>query len=432
MSDSTASAALLARAQRTIPGGVNSPVRAFRGVGGTPLFFERGAGAWLIDADRKRYIDYVGSWGPMLQGHAFAPVVEAVRERAAAGLGFGAPTEIEIDMAEAVAARVPGIDKVRMVNSGTEAAMSAVRLARAWTGRDKIVKFQGCYHGHADALLARAGSGVLTLGLPDSPGVPRDTVKDTLTLPFNDVDAVAAAFAEAGGEIAAIIVEPVAGNMGCVPPRPGFLQGLRELASSHDSLLIFDEVITGFRVAPGGAQELYGVTPDLTVLGKVIGGGLPVGAFGGRAEIMDRLAPAGDVYQAGTLSGNPLAMSAGAAMLASLQPPFHARLAATTERLATGVRDAARRHSIALEVNTVPGMFSLFFASGPIASYDDVAAADVAAYARFFHAMLRRGVYFAPSAFETAFVSGAHDDGVVEQTLTAADDVFAELAAAAP
>ena len=432
MSDWSASAALLARAQRTIPGGVNSPVRAFRGVGGTPLFFERGEGAWLVDADERRYIDYVGSWGPMLQGHAFAPVVEAVRERAAAGLGFGAPTEIEIDMAEAVAALVPGIDKVRMVNSGTEAAMSAVRLARAWTGRDKIVKFQGCYHGHADALLARAGSGVLTLGLPDSPGVPSDTVKDTLTLPFNDADAVAATFAEAGEEIAAIIVEPVAGNMGCIPPQPGFLQALREIASSHDSLLVFDEVITGFRVSPGGAQELYGVTPDLTVLGKVIGGGLPVGAFGGRADIMDRLAPAGDVYQAGTLSGNPLAMSAGAAMLASLQPPFHAQLAETTKRLAAGMKDAAERHGIALQVNTVPGMFSLFFASAPIVRYEDVANADVAAYARFFHAMLRRGVYFAPSAFETAFVSGAHDPSVVERTLAAADDVFGELAASTP
>ena len=424
----TNSAALLARAERSIPGGVNSPVRAFRGVGGTPLFFERGQGAWVQDADGRRYVDYVGSWGPMLQGHAFEPVVAAVRERAQAGLGFGAPTEIEIDMAEAVVARVPSVDKVRMVNSGTEAAMSAVRLARAWTGRDKIVKFQGCYHGHADALLAHAGSGVLTLGLPDSPGVPADTVKDTLTLPFNDADAVARAFQDVGHEVAAVVVEPVAGNMGCIPPRPGYLQALREITSEHGSLLVFDEVITGFRVAEGGAQQRYDVAPDLTILGKVIGGGLPVGAFGGRAEIMERIAPAGDVYQAGTLSGNPLAMSAGLAMLNSLTPSFYTQLAATTERLVAGVRAAAERHGIATTVNTVPGMFSLFFTPGPVANYDDVAAADTGRFARFFHAMLARGVYFAPSAFETAFVSGAHDDHAVEHTLAALDDAFAELA----
>ena len=422
------SAALLARAERSIPGGVNSPVRAFRGVGGTPLFFERGQGAWVQDADGRRYVDYVGSWGPMLQGHAFEPVVAAVRERAQAGLGFGAPTEIEIDMAEAVVARVPSVDKVRMVNSGTEAAMSAVRLARAWTGRDKIVKFQGCYHGHADALLAHAGSGVLTLGLPDSPGVPADTVKDTLTLPFNDADAVARAFQDVGDEVAAVVVEPVAGNMGCIPPRPGFLQALRDITAKHGSLLVFDEVITGFRVAEGGAQERYDVAPDLTILGKVIGGGLPVGAFGGRAEIMERIAPAGDVYQAGTLSGNPLAMSAGLAMLKSLTPSFYTQLAATTERLVAGVRAGAERHGIAATVNTVPGMFSLFFTPGPVADYDDVAAADTGRFARFFHAMLARGVYFAPSAFETAFVSGAHDDHAVEHTLAALDDAFAELA----
>ena len=424
----TNSAALLARAERSIPGGVNSPVRAFRGVGGTPLFFERGQGAWVQDADGRRYVDYVGSWGPMLQGHAFEPVVAAVRERAQAGLGFGAPTEIEIDMAEAMVARVPSVDKVRMVNSGTEAAMSAVRLARAWTGRDKIVKFQGCYHGHADALLAHAGSGVLTLGLPDSPGVPADTVKDTLTLPFNDADAVARAFQDVGDEVAAVVVEPVAGNMGCIPPRPGYLQALRDITAKHGSLLVFDEVITGFRVAEGGAQQRYDVAPDLTILGKVIGGGLPVGAFGGRAEIMERIAPAGDVYQAGTLSGNPLAMSAGLAMLKSLTPSFYTQLAATTERLVAGVRAAAERHGIAATVNTVPGMFSLFFAPGPVANYDDVAAADTGRFARFFHAMLACGVYFAPSAFETAFVSGAHDGHAVEHTLAALDDAFAELA----
>ncbi len=419
---------LIARAERSIPGGVNSPVRAFRGVGGTPVFFAGGDGAWLTDVDGNRYLDYVGSWGPMLQGQAFAPVVEAVRERALAGLGFGAPTEIEIQMAEAVVEHIPGIDKVRMVNSGTEATMTAIRLARAVTNRDVIVKFRGCYHGHSDALLAQAGSGLLTLGLPESPGVPADTAKHTLTLPFNDANAVREAFGRHGDSIAAILVEPVAGNMGCVPPRPGFLETLRQIASEAGSLLIFDEVITGFRVAAGGAQALYGVTPDLTTLGKVIGGGLPVGAFGGSAAIMDRIAPVGDVYQAGTLSGNPLAMSAGLAMLNSLDGPFYESLATTTRQLADGIRALAEQHGIPLVVNQVCGMFSLFFTAGPVSNFDDVAAADLKRYKRFFHAMLERNVYFAPSAFETAFVSGAHGSAEVEETLAAIDQTFREIA----
>ena len=426
--DRDTSKQLIERAERSIPGGVNSPVRAFRGVGGAPVFFVDGHGAWLTDVDGNRYLDYVGSWGPMLQGHAFAPVVDAVRASARRGLSFGAPTEIEVRMAEAVIARVPSIERVRMVNSGTEAVMSAIRLARAYTGRDLIVKFGGCYHGHADALLAHAGSGLLTLGLPDSPGVPADTAKHTLTLPFNDADAAAAAFDRYGARIATVIVEPVAGNMGCIPPRPGFLEALRDLTRAAGSVLIFDEVIAGFRVAPGGAQQLFGVTPDLTTLGKVIGGGLPVGAFGGKAKIMDRIAPLGDVYQAGTLSGNPLAMSAGLAMLQSLDEPFYRALAAATQRLVRGIRDLAVRHSIPLTVNTVCGMFSIFFTPAPVTHFEQVAAADIDRYKRFFHAMLDRGVYFAPSAFETAFVSGAHGEGEIDHTLAAVDSTFREMA----
>ena len=423
-----ASAQLIDRAERSIPGGVNSPVRAFRGVGGTPVFFASGDGAWLTDVDGNRYVDYVGSWGPMLQGHAFAPVIDAVRARAGHGLGFGAPSEVEIELAEAVVARFPAMDKVRMVNSGTEATMTAIRLARAHAARDIIVKFQGCYHGHSDPLLAQAGSGLLTLGLPNSPGVPEDTAKHTLTLPFNDADAVQAAFNRYGGAIAAVIVEPVAGNMGCVLPRDGFLDALRRLTREHDAVLIFDEVMTGFRVGYDGAQGRYGIAPDLTTLGKVIGGGMPVGAVGGGAGIMDQLAPNGPVYQAGTLSGNPLAMSAGLAMLDSLDAPFYASLAAATDRLADGIASAAAKHGIPLAVNRVCGMFSLFFTADSVENYDAVAGADVDRYRRFFHGMLDRGVYFAPSAFEAAFVSGAHGEAEIAQTLAAADAVFADLA----
>ena len=421
------SEALMARAERSIPGGVNSPVRAFKGVGGTPIFFASGDGAWVTDVDGNRYIDFVGSWGPMLRGHAYRPVVDAVRARAQRGLGFGAPSEVEVELAEAVVARFPAIDKVRMVNSGTEATMTAIRLARGHTGRDMIVKFQGCYHGHTDALLAEAGSGLLTLGLPNSPGVPKDTAKHTVTLPFNDHDAVAEAFGRYGEDIAAVIVEPVAGNMGCVPPQAGFLEALRKSTADGGALLIFDEVITGFRIARAGAQGRYGVMPDLTTLGKVIGGGLPVGAIGGKADIMDRLAPAGPVYQAGTLSGNPLAMTAGLAMLASLDTEFYEVLESTTDRLADGLTQLAEIHGVPVRVNRACGMFSLFFKDGVVRNYDEVATADVDRYRRFFHGMLDQGVYFAPSAFETAFVSGAHGDGEVVRTLEAVDKVFGDF-----
>ena len=422
----TTSAALFQRARGCTPGGVNSPVRAFRGVGGDPVFIARGDGAHIFDVDDNRYIDYVASWGPMLQGHAFEPVVAAVRAQAEAGLGFGTPTEIEVEMAETVVQRVPGIEQVRMVNSGTEATMSAIRLARGFTGRDLILKFDGCYHGHADSLLAKAGSGVLTFGLPNSPGVPAGTAHNTLTAPFNDLDAVGAAFERHGEDIAAVILEPIAGNMGCIPPDDGFLAGLASITEQHGALLIFDEVMTGFRVAPGGAQELYGIAPDLTTLGKVIGGGLPVGAFGGRADVMAHIAPEGDVYQAGTLSGNPLAMAAGLAMLRSLDETFHARIGKATKRLAEGVRECAARRGVAVVVNDVCGMFSLFFTeAGQVRSYADVTACDTERYARLFHALLDAGIYWAPSAFEVAFVSGAHDDDVIDATLTAVDEALA-------
>jgi glutamate-1-semialdehyde 2,1-aminomutase len=425
------SRALLQRASRSIPGGVNSPVRAFRGVGGDPIFFTEGAGAWLTDVDGNRYIDYVGSWGPMIMGHGHPAVVSAVQAQTARALGFGAPTELEIELAEAVINRVPSIERIRMVNSGTEATMSAIRLARGFTKRDMIIKFTGCYHGHADALLVKAGSGVLTLGIPNSPGVPENVAAQTLTLPFNALEPVADAFRRYPDAIAAVIVEPVAGNMGCIPPEPGFLQGLRTLTEAAGALLIFDEVMTGFRVARGGAQALYGIAPDLTTLGKVIGGGLPVGAFGGRADIMAYVAPEGPVYQAGTLSGNPLAMVAGLTMMQLLDDEVYARLSERTRRLTAGLRQAARRHGIPVYMTQVCGMFSLFFTSERVTCLDDVAQSDVLRFNRFFHAMLDEGVYLAPSAFEAAFLSDAHDDAIIDQTIAAADRAFARVAATA-
>jgi len=427
----THSEQLIQRAERAIPGGVNSPVRAFRGVGGTPIFFESASGAKLTDVDGNAYIDFVGAWGPMILGHGHARVRAAIAGQIERSIAFGAPTQIEVEMAEKVIAMVPSIEKVRMVNSGTEATMSAIRLARGFTGRDIVIKFAGCYHGHADSLLVKAGSGLLTLGIPNSAGVPADTAKHTLNLPFNDSDAIRHAFAEYGDRTACVIVEPVAGNMGCIAPQSGFLESLRELTNRYGAVLIFDEVMTGFRVARGGAQALYGVKPDLTTLGKVIGGGLPVGAFGGRADIMDLVAPIGPVYQAGTLSGNPLAMAAGLATLEEIDNQvFYDHLAETTRHLAEGLATIALRHNVPVRVNWVCGMFSMFFTSKPeVHNLDDVTASDVVRFSRFFHAMLARGVYLAPSAFEAGFVSAAHGAEQIAATLQAADEALAEVTA---
>ena len=421
---------LFVEAQRFIPGGVNSPVRAFKGVGGEPVFIRRAEGAYVVDEDDRRYVDYVGSWGPMVLGHAHPDVIRAVQETAADGLSFGAPTVLETRLAERVCGLVPSIEKVRFVSSGTEATMSAIRLARGFTGRDAIVKFEGCYHGHADSLLVKAGSGALTLGVPTSPGVPADLAQHTLTLPFNDLDPLWQVFRQMGEKIAAIIVEPVAGNMNCVPPVPGFLEGLREACDGYGALLIFDEVMTGFRVALGGAQAVYGVRPDLTTLGKVIGGGMPVGAFGGRADVMDRIAPLGPVYQAGTLSGNPVAMAAGLTTLDLVaRPGFFEALGATTARLTAGLRERAQAAGIPLVSNEVGGMFGLFFTGAPaVRSFADVMACDVERFRRFFHGMLTEGVYLAPSAFEAGFVSSAHGETELEQTWRAAEGVFGKLA----
>jgi len=421
--------ALFAEAQTYIPGGVNSPVRAFKGVGGTPIFVERAEGPYLFGADGRRYIDYVGSWGPMVVGHAHPEVLKAVHDAVDRGLSYGAPTAIETAMAKKLCELVPSLDMVRMVNSGTEATMSAIRLARGYTGRDKIVKFEGCYHGHSDSLLVKAGSGALTLGVPSSPGVPAGLAEHTLTLPFNDGDAVREVFSRFGGEIACIIVEPVAGNMNCVPPKSGFLETLREVCDAHGSVLIFDEVMTGFRVALGGAQAHYGISPDLTTLGKVIGGGMPVGAFGGRRDIMEKLAPLGPVYQAGTLSGNPVAMAAGLKTLELISAPgFFDRLSERTRYLIEGLQERALKAGIPFAANWVGGMFGLFFAEEKaIDSFEKVMGCDQERFKRFFHAMLDEGVYLAPSAFEAGFVSAAHDFDVLDQTLQAAERVFNRL-----
>jgi glutamate-1-semialdehyde 2,1-aminomutase len=420
---------LFTQAQQHIPGGVNSPVRAFKGVGGDPVFFSEGKGAWLTDAEGKRYIDYVGSWGPMILGHAHPQVISAVQQAVSHGLGFGAPTAIEIEMADTLCRLVPSMEFVRMVSSGTEATMSAIRLARGYTSRDKIVKFEGCYHGHADSLLVKAGSGALTLGVPSSAGVPASVAEHTLTLTYNDLDSVRKCFAELGDQIACIIVEPVVGNMNCIPPSDGFLQGLREVCDQYGAVLIFDEVMTGFRVALGGAQQYYDVKPDLTTLGKVVGGGLPVGAFGGKREVMEHIAPLGPVYQAGTLSGNPIAMAAGLTTLNLIQTPdFHKNLDAAANRLCEGLQALANKAGIGFTTNQVGGMFGFFFTDEKeITNYAQVVNCDQERFKKFFHGMLEHGVYLAPSAFETAFISAAHGDAEIQATLDAAEQVFATL-----
>ncbi|MBL8270715.1 MAG: glutamate-1-semialdehyde 2,1-aminomutase [Steroidobacter sp.] len=420
---------LFSDASRYIPGGVNSPVRAFRGVGGDPIFIERADGARVYDQDDRAYIDYGGSWGPMILGHAHPDVIRAVQERAALGLSFGAPTRIETKVAQRVCEMMPSIELVRMVSSGTEATMSAIRLARGFTGRDKIVKFEGCYHGHSDSLLVKAGSGALTFGVPTSPGVPKEFAAQTITLAYNDIAQVQQLFSDSGNEIACIIVEPIAGNMNCVPPVPGFLEALRAVCDQHGSVLIFDEVMTGFRVARGGAQALYNIRPDLTTLGKIVGGGMPVGAFGGRRDIMEKIAPLGPVYQAGTLSGNPVAMAAGLTTLELLdQPQLYEQIAARTTQLMEGLQQAAKLAGIGLSTNHVCGMFGLFFTSKtPVRYFREVMACDVERFKRFFHGMLNEGIYLAPSAFEAGFVSAAHTAADIDATIAAAKKVFATL-----
>jgi glutamate-1-semialdehyde 2,1-aminomutase len=420
---------LFERARHLIPGGVNSPVRAFQAVGGQPRFIARGAGAYLVDVDGNRYIDYVLSWGPLIHGHAHPSVIEAITRTAAQGTSYGAPTELEVRLAQMVIEAMPAVEMVRFVNSGTEATMSALRLARAYTRRSKIIKFAGGYHGHADFLLVAAGSGAATLGIPNSPGVPSAAAADTLIAPYNDLAAVEALLAQFPDSIAAIIVEPVAGNMGCVPPLPGYLQGLRDLTTRYGALLIFDEVMTGFRVAYGGAQALYGIAPDLTCLGKIIGGGLPAAAYGGRREMMRLIAPAGPVYQAGTLSGNPLAMAAGIAQLELLQQPgAYEMLEANSARLAAGIGEAARAAGIPITQTRVGSMFCTFFTDQPVVDYSSAKTADTGRFARFFQAMLARGIYLAPSQFEAAFLSLAHGAEEIEQTIAAARAAFTQVA----
>lgn len=424
------SSELFAQAQNSIPGGVNSPVRAFAGVGGDPIFFERANGPYMFDVDGQRYIDYVGSWGPMILGHNHPAIRDAAIEAAERGLSFGTPTAIEVTMAEKIIEIVPSIEKVRMVNSGTEATMTAVRLARGYTKRDKILKFEGCYHGHVDSLLVKAGSGALTLGQPNSPGIPADLAQHTLTVSFNNLDEVEQVFAEYGDDIACIIVEPVAGNMNCIPPQPGFLEGLREVCDQHGSVLIFDEVMTGFRVAPGGAQQHYGVTPDLTCLGKVIGGGMPVGAFGGKRDIMDHIAPTGPVYQAGTLSGNPVAMAAGLAALTELQDhSLYTLMQQRVQTLMDGFKHAAAEAGVPLTVNHVGGMFGFFFTDAEqVTSFAEATQCNMAQFKAFYHEMLKRGVYLAPSAFEAGFMSMVHSESDIEETIQAARQAFVAIA----
>jgi glutamate-1-semialdehyde 2,1-aminomutase len=418
---------LFARALELMPGGVNSPVRAFRGVGGTPRFIQSAKGATMTDVDGRIYIDYVGSWGPMILGHADAEVADALTEAVAHGTSYGAPNEFEIEIAEEIIDAVPSIEMVRMVNSGTEATMSAIRLARGVTGRDKLIKFEGCYHGHADSLLVKAGSGVATLGLPDSPGVPAALARNTITVPYNDPEALAEVFSR-HHDIAAVIVEPVVGNMGCVPPQDGFLQTVRQLTSNNRALLIFDEVMTGFRVARGGAQELYGVMPDITTLGKIIGGGLPVGAYGGRKDLMNHIAPAGPIYQAGTLSGNPLAMVAGLVTLRRLRDrSIYERLEQSSARLCAGLVKAASDAGIQTVTNRVGSMWTTFFSAGPVTDWTSANKSNRELYGRFFHAMLDEGIYLAPSQFEAAFVSLAHDEETIDRTVLAAHNSFARL-----
>ncbi|QGW66292.1 glutamate-1-semialdehyde 2,1-aminomutase [Lysobacter soli] len=420
--------ALFSRARELIPGGVNSPVRAFKSVGGEPFFAQSAQGAYIVDVDGNRYVDYVGSWGPMIAGHAHPQVLAAVSETMVNGLSFGVPNALEVTMAERIAQIVPSCEMVRMVNSGTEATLSAIRVARGATGRTRIVKFEGCYHGHGDSFLVKAGSGVMTLGLPNSPGVPSALADLTSTIPYNDFDAATKLFDEIGSEIAGLIIEPIVGNANCILPRDGYLQHLRELCSKHGALLIFDEVMTGFRVALGGAQALYGITPDLSTFGKIIGGGMPVGAYGGRRDLMEQVAPSGPIYQAGTLSGNPVAMAAGLATLDLIQVPgFHTELERRTHVLCDGLEAAARDAGIAFTTTRAPGMFGLYFREGPVETFEDAKASDTARFNRFFHAMLGRGVYLAPSAFEAGFVSSAHGDAEIAHTIDAARASFAEL-----
>ena len=425
----TEATVLFSNAKHVIPGGVNSPVRSFSGVGGTPVFIDHASGPYLFDSTGKRYIDYVGSWGPMVLGHAHPQVIEAVKLAAEKGLSFGAPTEIETLMAQKVCELVPSCELVRMVSSGTEATMSAIRLARGYTGRDNIIKFEGCYHGHSDSLLVKAGSGALTFGVPSSPGVPASVAADTLTLVYNDADAVKALFADIGDQIACIIVEPVAGNMNCIPPVPGFLETLRQVCDEYGSVLIFDEVMTGFRVGLNGAQGVYNIQPDLTTLGKIIGGGMPVGAFGGSRKIMEHLAPLGPVYQAGTLSGNPVAMAAGLRTLELIaQPGFYETLTAKTDFLTSGLKERAKNAGIALSTNQVGGMFGLFFTEEPqVNTFAQVMQCNQMLFKRFFHGMLETGIYLAPSAFEAGFVSAAHSDDDLNTTLNKAETVFNHL-----